>query len=126
MTTERTTNRTHRWLLPITELQPLIAEWMQKAGDDGEVRILAQRSGVSERRISGIINGNLPGGSKASGYATVIGFDTADRLLVAMGMVTEWHGRLADYYENQSIEIAPYERGRQHQPDLFEPVLVAV
>ena len=111
---ETTRNAPYVWQIPIAELRPLIAEWMEKAGEDGQIKILAARSGVTERRISGIVNNTLPRSSRSTGgYATTVGFDTADRLLGAMGMVNEWHERLEQYYE-QPIEIAPYERGRQH------------
>jgi hypothetical protein len=106
------------WIIPSSELRPLILEWGQRNGyetgksDPYEVeptrkmtlqQVLAHRSGVPVRRIAGILNGN-------EGFFNAR-FDTADSLLCAMNMADEWHGRLATYYD-EPIEVAAYEMRR--------------
>lgn len=103
-------------VVPCDALAPLIREWAKRNGypvdrtenagweNDkmGALGALAFQSGVSVRKIGGIMSP----GSRLSDNVT---FDTADRLLCAMHMTSEWHHSLKEYYQDE-IETAPYER----------------
>lgn len=113
-------NNGRYWVMPAADLRPLILEWAERneytttddtlhgfAHDVPRVmtlhQVLSHRSGVPIRRVRGILNGT-------TGFSNV-SFDVADKLLCAMDMVDEWHGRLAVYYE-EPIEVAAYEQRR--------------
>lgn len=108
-----------RWVIPHAELRPLILEWAKRNeyeqkptwthglhGEPDMVTLpmaLHHRSGVSTRRIRGIVNNSLD--------SETVSFDTADKLLCAMDMQAEWHGRLAEYYA-EPIEVSLAESRR--------------
>lgn len=129
----------NQWVIPCSELRPLILEWAHRneyaqlpswaaqrggmAGAPDRVTlgmVLAHRSGVPQRRISGILND--------SNETPNVTFDTADKLLCGMDMVDEWHDRLASYYE-EPIEVSAAEAKRLNgkeraMRDLRDPDIV--
>ena len=98
-----------RSVVPCAALKPLIEDWLDRWGYNKECRqgdtqltsgydALVFQSGVPRRRIWQIM--------KAEGNTS---FDTADKLLTAMHMVSAWHVELAEYYQDP-LEVATYER----------------
>lgn len=98
-------------VVPTAPLADIIEEWRAERAHDFQMTnsrpnhvinwdptatILAELSGVSERRVRLIRarEGN-------------VSLDTTDKLLVAMDRVVEWYGRLAPYYG--PIKVAGYE-----------------
>src|SRR5437868_6479274 len=101
-----------RVVVPMSALRPLLAAWSSRnttecstewKTENKGIGRLAKESGVPERRISGILNDSMP-------QQVNVSFDTADKLLTAMQMNSEWHVSLAEYYVE--LEVAPYERDR--------------
>ena len=108
-------NKVGRTIVPTSALKPLIQDWLDRSGYDsryslgfndtehgfkmGGLDVLSVESGVSIRKLSGIMTGREEN----------VLFDTADRLLCAMQRTSEWHLSLAPYYQDE-IETATYER----------------
>lgn len=107
------------WVIPHAELRPLLLEWGKRngyeqkstwihgsSGAPDSVTLQAAisfRSGVPQRRVAGILNDTLG--------TPYVRFDTADKLLCAIDMQAEWHGRLAEYYA-EPIEVSLAESQR--------------
>lgn len=121
-------------LIPMRLIAPIIEEWAARnrmttivegyfgAEHDqlgGELEALAERSGVTIRRISDIRRGfstNRSRAGKAPGRHTIKGyntsFQTADKLLCAMDRVQHWHhGELKKLYKD--IPVASWEKHRE-------------
>ena len=118
--------------VPMVALEPIIRDWCKRSGyalgheATGEnslpsgQEVLSQLSGVSVRRIWSILGGACRDtktnrkGVKKLYVPTHVSFDTADRLLCAMDMVSVWHNELAEWYG--PIRVAGYEK------DFLQPV----
>lgn len=89
--------------VPAERLRPFVEEWIaafeaehpfehHREGGAGAPSTGAQEltrlSGVSERALRSLLRG----------YGLSVRFDTADRLLCAIGRVDLWHSELADIY----------------------------
>jgi hypothetical protein len=79
-------------------LKPLIERWLNYPGNSR--RILSELSGVPERRIYCILQGYDAQTKRGKRYLTSnVEQETADKLLIAMGMEEEWYLSLLDIYE---------------------------
>lgn len=79
-------------------LTPLIQSWLSRPGNTR--RNLADLSGVPERRIYCILKGYDNQTKRGHQYKfSHVEFETADKLLMAMGMEDEWYFSLLDIYE---------------------------
>lgn len=100
-------NKVGKSVVPCAVLRPLVEAWLSRAGYVAEERyktdfasgldVLAQETGIARRRLWHIMN-----------VDENVTFDTADKLLCMMGMNSEWHSSLAEFYG--PLEVAPYER----------------
>lgn len=78
--------------VPADRLRPLVLAWL---GKHGSLKSLARLSGIPERTLWALLHGER----------ATVRFSTADRILIAIDAVEEWHlppeqGGLADLFED--------------------------
>ena len=119
-------------VIPMSKIAPLIDEWVARNPmfshntnkhfrnnefqEGGELGELARLSGVQQRTIY-VIRRGWDVDRRTGGRRRHISFDLADKLLCAMEMNHEWHGRLRYYYRRR-LPVAIYEQHRDGSPGL--------